>query len=112
MSGKVIVGVADRDKAADGRIKVRESQGGAGEQRQAPAPQCSTDSTQGGLVHTGTGEYRLTGWRMSQAQALEPLRPTSVEVASDPNPVELRHTLLLNVNQNLILMPLIPSDAV
>ena len=35
-----------------------------------------------------------------------------VEVASDPNPVELRHTLLLNVNQNLILMRLIPSNAV
>ena len=66
----------------------------------------------GRLVDNRTGEHSFTVRLIGQAQALEPLRPTTVEVASDPNPVELRHTLPLNVNQNLILMRLIPSNAV
>jgi len=73
-----------------------------GEQRQAHVPHFSQDSMQGRLVDNGTREYRLTIRLMSQAQALEPLRLIAVEVASHPNPVELRHDLLLNMNLNLI----------
>ena len=43
---------------------------------------------QGRLVDDGTGEHRLTVRLMSQAQALEPLRPAVFEVPSDPNLIE------------------------